>query len=257
VAADPAAPHPLDPVVAGPAAARWRGGFPARPLAAGFAKAGLPGIVAAWAAALVLLGAAPLAAAQLNRVADPIIAQAIAGSAAPLDLQAPPFQLTDQNGRPVSLASLRGKVILLTFLDPVCTTDCPIIAQEFRAADQMLGARARRVELVAVVANPIYYGTAYLRAFDRQEGMSALPNWEYLTGSAGQLQQLWARYGVTVQGVPAGGMVAHNDLAYVIDGSGRIRAELNMETGPGSASSRSSFAAVLAHAAGQALAAGK
>ena len=79
------------------------------------------------------------------RNADPIIAQAIDGNAAPLDFTAPAFTLTDQDGRPVSLAGLRGKVVLLTFLDPVCTSDCPLIAQEFRQADQMLGAsRARR-----------------------------------------------------------------------------------------------------------------
>ena len=41
----------------------------------------------------------------------------------------------------MSLASLRGKVVLMTFLDPVCTTDCPIIAQEFKQAGQMLGAQ--------------------------------------------------------------------------------------------------------------------
>ena len=59
------------------------------------------------------------------------------------ELAAPAFALTDQDGQPVSLASLRGKVVLLTFLDPVCTADCPLIAQEFRAADLMLGAAAR------------------------------------------------------------------------------------------------------------------
>ena len=61
----------------------------------------------------------------------------------------------------MSLASLRGKVVLLTFLDPVCTTDCPLIAQEMRSADAMLGAKAGGTELVAVVANPTYTSTAY------------------------------------------------------------------------------------------------
>ena len=81
--------------------------------------------------------------------ADPILAQAINGSGAPLNLPAPGFRLTDQSGRPMTLASLRGKVVLLTFLDPVCTSDCPLIAQEFRAAGQMLG-DTQHVELVAI-----------------------------------------------------------------------------------------------------------
>jgi peroxiredoxin len=44
--------------------------------------------------------------------------------------------LTDQHGRTITLANLRGKVVLLTFLDPVCTSDCPMEAQEFREAGQ-------------------------------------------------------------------------------------------------------------------------
>ena len=124
---------------------------------------------------LIILGAAPMAAAQASPNADPILAEAIAGSTAPLNFPAKAFQLTDQHGRTVSLASLRGKVVLLTFLDPVCTSDCPLIAQEFRAAGQLLGAAARKVELVAVVANPVYHQVAYTQAFDRQEHLTQVP----------------------------------------------------------------------------------
>ena len=187
-----------------------------------------------------------MAAAQASRTAAPIIAQAIDGSAAPLDFAAPAFTLSDQNGRTVSLASLRGKVVLLSFLDPVCTSDCPLIAQEFRAADRLLGPSARNVELVAIVANPVYRSVAYTRTFDAQEGLSRLPNWVFLTGSLDQLQQAWKNYGITAQVVGAGGMIAHNDVAYVIDKNGRTRAELNFNPGPGTQSSQSSFAGELA-----------
>ena len=64
-------------------------------------------------------------------------------------------------------------MVLLTFLDPVCTSDCPLIAQEFRASDQMLGRAAGDVELVAIVANPIYLSVAYTRAFDQQERLTS------------------------------------------------------------------------------------
>jgi cytochrome oxidase Cu insertion factor (SCO1/SenC/PrrC family) len=217
---------------------------------------GLRALFALWAAAVVVVGAAPMAFAQANRTAAPIIAQAIDGDAAPLDFAAPDFTLTDQNGTTVSLASLRGKVLLLTFLDPVCTSDCPLIAQEFKAADQLLGANARHVDLVAVVANPVYHSLAYTRAFDAQEGLSRLPNWLYLTGSVGQLQQTWRGYGIAAQIEAAGGMIAHNDVAFVIDASGHTRAELDFDPGPGTQSSQSSFAGELAaeaqHTMGQA-----
>src|SRR6185437_6431698 len=83
--------------------------------------------------------APPMALAVTSANADPITARAIAGSAGQFDVPAADFTLTSQAGRPVSLSSLRGKVVLLTFLDPVCTTDCPLIAQEMRSADAMLG----------------------------------------------------------------------------------------------------------------------
>ncbi len=203
--------------------------------------------------AVVLIGAGPMALAQANRTADPIIAQAIDGSAAPLNFAAPPFALTDQAGRPVSLSSLHGKVILLTFLDPVCTSDCPLIAQEFRAADRLLSQQSRHVELIAIAANPVDYSVAYTRAFDSQEGLAGLPNWLFLTGSLRQLQQVWRNYSVLAQVVQAGGMIAHNDLAYVIDARGHTRFELNFDPGPGTTSSESSFAAELSSAAQQVL----
>ena len=219
-------------------------------------SASLSAVLAVWAIALVIVGAGPLAAAQASSTADPIIAQAIDGSAAPLDYKAPPFTLTDQDGHPVSLASLRGKVVLLTFLDPVCTSDCPLIAQEFRDADHVLGSSSRHVELVAIVANPVYHSVTDTRAFDSQEGLSHIPNWLYLTGSLAQLQQTWKDYAIAAQILPAGGMVAHSDVAYVIDATGNTRRELNFDPGPGTTSSVSSFAAELASQAQQVMSSG-
>jgi cytochrome oxidase Cu insertion factor (SCO1/SenC/PrrC family) len=217
------------------------------------AGVGVRSVGAAGAVAVILLGAAPMAAAAANRSADPILALAIAGNSARLDVPAPGFALTDQNGRTVSLDSLRGKVVLMTFLDPVCTTDCPVIAQEFKQAGQMLGAQASGVELVAVVANPTYRSTAVTRAFDRQEGLTAVTNWLYLTGSLSELAAVWRHYGVVVQNLPAGAMSAHNDLALIIDPAGRIRQELNADPGPSTSGTKSSFSVLLSQYARQAL----
>jgi cytochrome oxidase Cu insertion factor (SCO1/SenC/PrrC family) len=43
--------------------------------------------------------------------------------------RAPEFRLTDQNGASVSLAALRGRPVLVTFIDPLCRDYCPIEAQ--------------------------------------------------------------------------------------------------------------------------------
>jgi cytochrome oxidase Cu insertion factor (SCO1/SenC/PrrC family) len=211
-------------------------------------------VAAAGAVGVIILGAAPMAAAQASPVADPILAQAIDGTSAPLDYPAPAFRLTDQHGEAVTLASLRGKVVLLTFLDNTCTVDCPLIAQEFRQAGQQLAAHSQQVELVAINYNPLYTQVSYIQAFDRQEHLDGVANWRYLTGPSAQLRQVWRSYGVPpAETLPAGSMIGHGDYAFVIDQAGHLRRELNFDTGPGTQATKSSFAAELTDAAQQLL----
>jgi len=210
-------------------------------------------VTALGALAIIVLGAAPMASASLNRTADPILAEALAGYSPPLQEQAPEFQLTDQNGRTVTLASLRGKVVLLTFLDPVCTSDCTIMGREFLQAGQLLAGESKHVELVGVVVNPVYYSREVVDAFDQQEGLTALPNWEYLTATPARLAQVWKAYGITGQVLPAGSMIAHNDMAFVIDQKGRLQQEVDFDPGPGTSATISSFSALLSGDARQLL----
>jgi cytochrome oxidase Cu insertion factor (SCO1/SenC/PrrC family) len=211
-----------------------------------FAGAPLRVIVGIAALGVIIVGAAPMAFATVNKTADPITAEAIAGTNGQLDSAAPNFTLTSQTGRPVSLASLRGKVVLLAFLDPVCTTDCPVIAAEMRVADTLLGSKARDTELVAVVANPTYTSLAYTRAFDQQVGLNTVPNWLYLTGSLNQLAAVWHHFGIEVENLPAGAMAAHNDIAFVISAGGTVQQEISDDPGPGTSATQSSFASLLA-----------
>ena len=234
-------------------AAGWRDRVRPASVRRSVATASFRTVAAVGALGLIVLGAAPMAAAQASPNADPILAEAIAGSSAPLNFPAQGFQLTDQHGRTVSLASLRGKVVLLTFLDPVCTSTCPLIAQEMRATGQLLGADSRKVELVAIVANPVYHQVADVQAFDRQESMNQVPNWLYLTGSVPQLQQVWKNYGIAAQILPAGSMIGHSENAFVISPAGKVREELGIDPGPGTTATKSSFAVLLAGAARQAL----
>jgi cytochrome oxidase Cu insertion factor (SCO1/SenC/PrrC family) len=185
-----------------------------------------------------------MATAAINQSTDPILSEALDGTPNALDSPAPPFVLTDQHGHQVSLESLHGHTIALTFLDPVCTTDCPLIAQEFRQADQQLSSQAARVDFVAIVTNPIYRSAAFTNAFDRQEGLTHLANWYYLTGSLRALQHVWDSYGVLVNTEKAGAMVAHSDLAFVIDPDGRERDALIDDPGP-TQSYASSFSSLL------------
>jgi cytochrome oxidase Cu insertion factor (SCO1/SenC/PrrC family) len=261
-------PVPAPPPAAGPATGparqpvtgpAWRSRLSAgqlRPaaLSQALAAARLSTVLSVSAIGVILLGAVPMATAQASSAAAPILAEAIDGSSAPLNAPAPGFTLTDQNGRHVSLASLHGKAVLMTFLDPVCVTQCPLEAQEFRQAGQLLGADASKVELIAVNLNPLYSSVAYTQAFDRQERLTGVRNWLYLTGSPAQLQPVWRDYGQAAETLPAGSMLGHSDSAFVIAPSGRMRQELDFNPGPGTAATVSSFATELASAARRALA---
>jgi cytochrome oxidase Cu insertion factor (SCO1/SenC/PrrC family) len=203
------------------------------------------GLAALGAIGVVLVGAVPMAFASINPHADAIVSEATDGTPNVVDVPAPGFDLVDQSGHTVSMSDLRGREIALTFLDPVCTADCPLIAQEFREADSLLGDDSQKVVFVAIVTNPLYRSVAAVDAFDRQEGLAKVPNWLYLTGTTNQLQSTWNDYGVQVQVEPAGAMVAHSDLAYVIDGTGQERVVLDADP-PGGSVGTDSFVQVLA-----------
>jgi cytochrome oxidase Cu insertion factor (SCO1/SenC/PrrC family) len=193
----------------------------------------------------VLAGAVPMASASIDRRADVVLTEGVDGVPAVISGRAPAFRLVDQYDRPVTLADLRGYTVALTFLDPVCTTDCPLIAQEFRVTDQLLGSAAGKVKFVAIAANPLYHTVGVLDAFDRQEGLDAQANWLFLTGSTSQLATVLNAYRVATFVTPAGGMVGHADTAYVIDAHGSTRRV--MDDDPGSAAAdASSFSSLLA-----------
>ena len=129
-------------------------GSGSRPRPGRLAAASIRIVASAGAVGVIILGAAPMAAAQASPVADTILAQAIDGSSNPVNYRAPAFSLTNQHGQAVTLASLRGKVVLLTFLDPVCTSDCPLDRAGVPPGRPAAERGLPHVELVAVNRQP-------------------------------------------------------------------------------------------------------
>lgn len=142
---------------------------------------------------------------------------------------APNFSLTNANGKVVSLASLGGRPIVLTFLDPVCYDTCPLMAQEMKQAVSELGASGKKVAMVAVVANPIFHSIGDVATFNKTEHLNNVSNWYYLTGSDQALAKVWKNYGIQVQ-VSQVGMVVHTQVQYFIDKAG-IERGLLVNTG--------------------------
>lgn len=132
---------------------------------------------------------------------------------------APSFSLTSYDGKSVSLASLKGRPVILTFLDPVCYDTCPLMAQEIKQAVLQLGAKGKNVAMVAVAANPIFHSVADVANFTKSEGLASMPNWYYLTGTESALASVWKKYGIEVRTTQVG-MVVHTQVEYFIDKSG-------------------------------------
>src|SRR5438067_515276 len=84
---------------------------------------------------------------------------------------APDFTLTNQFGRPVSMHSFRGKVVLLAFNDSECTTICPLTTTAMVNATGLLGAAGKDVALLGVDANPDATSISSVRAYSRAHEM--------------------------------------------------------------------------------------
>jgi cytochrome oxidase Cu insertion factor (SCO1/SenC/PrrC family) len=136
---------------------------------------------------------------------------------AKLNAVAPEFTLTDQFGKRVSLHSLRGKVVVLAFNDPKCTTICPLTTTALLHAKSLLGPAASQVELLGVGANPEATQVKWVRAYSKDHGM--LHKWRFLTGSLPELKQVWRNYGI--EAAVENGMVDHTPATYVIAPDGR------------------------------------
>jgi protein SCO1/2 len=130
---------------------------------------------------------------------------------------APDFTLTDQAGHAMSLASLRGRVVVLEFMDPHCIDICPIVSQEFIEAYRDLGGRASHVVFAAVNVNRYHLGVADVAAFSREQRLTTVPSWHFFTGSYQGLRAVWQAYEVAVDAPSRNADVIHSSLVYFID----------------------------------------
>lgn len=134
---------------------------------------------------------------------------------------APDFTLVDQFGKQVSLSSLRGHEVVMAFIDSRCTTLCPLTANVmYNARSQLGSSAASQVELIAVNANPAATSVATVQAWSIEHGM--LHQWEFLTGTATQLQAVYSSYQVYDQ-VNSNQAVVHDPAMFIIDAQGNER----------------------------------
>jgi len=138
-------------------------------------------------------------------------------------VRAPDFRLTDQHGHTVTLASLRGKIVVLEFMDPHCTDICPIVSQEFAGAYHLLGAQANKVVFAAINVNQYHATVQDMAAYSAAQRLNTIPDWHFLTGPLPALRTAWRDYNVEVEAPNPNADIIHTSVVYFIDAKGAER----------------------------------
>ena len=171
---------------------------------------------------------------------------------------APTYRLTNQLGQTVNSASFRGKIQIVTFLFPYCTTYCPLVASHLAGFEHTLDRAGlqNRVQLVAFDVDPAGTGPRQMRGFLKEYGWNPRDlHWQYLTGKPGEVRRVvTAGFHIAYQKVSdnaapgaadkdtlnkltpqpeivnhltetdkPGYDITHNDAMEIVDGKGHIR----------------------------------
>ncbi len=160
----------------------------------------------------------------------------LSGTALEPPTAAPGFALTNQFGEPVTLADLRGKVVVLTFLYSTCPDFCPLITSKMAQVRDEFDDRSSELAFVAISVDPERDGVFAIRRYLQERGLER--KLTYLTGDAAALRPVWREYAIGVtKGKPVGGNnavyeVGHSDALYLIDKAGRERVLMSSDFAP-------------------------
>lgn len=132
---------------------------------------------------------------------------------------APKFNLRNVLGGSVSLASMRGHVTLITFLDSRCRALCPIVGRALGDVQRALPAEARP-EVLIVSVDPAGDSAASVQSAVRRWRIG--PGWRWLSGTRPQLAAVWRSYGLVVR--PTTNDIVHGAAVYLVDSRGYERA---------------------------------
>jgi len=182
-------------------------------------------LVATALAALVILGAGAFLALALRDnprgAAGTVLASAIGG----------PFRLTDQNGKTVTDADLKGKWSLVYFGYTHCPDACPTALNDISIALEDLGTKRDAVRPVFITVDPERDTPEALKAYVTSFDAPILA----LTGTPEQVAQAAKGYRVYYAKHPeAGGEYSmdHSSVIYVMDPQGRFTASFTHESTP-------------------------
>jgi len=137
---------------------------------------------------------------------------------------APAFTLTSQDGAPVALADLLGKVVAVTFIYTECPDICPLLTQKMVQVQDELGAEfGAKVAFVSISLDAERDTPEVLK--DYAQFWGAKPDgWSFLTGSPEAVRDVTRRYGVFFA-KKEDGSVDHTQLTTLVDAEGQMRVQ--------------------------------
>jgi protein SCO1/2 len=146
----------------------------------------------------------------------------VAGADAVPATDAPPLDLTDQHGKKVDLAQLKGHTVLVAFLYTHCTDLCPIVAGKVHTAYAQLP-KAQRPIFLAVSVDPAHDTPKSAAYFDKRHRTTGEIDW--LLGSRPELEKVWKAWDVkTERNAADPEEIEHDADIFAIDPQGQIRA---------------------------------
>lgn len=139
------------------------------------------------------------------------------GSVPPPQIRAPNFSLRDYRGGRVSMERLRGRAVVVTFVDSKCTEKCPIVTSVIaRLMHGLPSGMHSQVVPLLISANPRLDTRASITRFLAARHALALP---YLTGSVPELRPVWKEYGI-LPAIDTGNADIHSSDVRIFDRRG-------------------------------------
>jgi protein SCO1/2 len=150
------------------------------------------------------------------------------GAEAPPGIRRRDFTLENQDGRTVSLAADRGKVVVLTFMYSTCLDSCPATAQTIRLALNDLGGRVKGLPVYAVSVDPVQDSPKNTKNFLLKQSLTG--RMDFLRGTQTQLAPVWKQYAVRQQKPGTKQSDSHSVGIYIIGRDGKQRVRLDVDT---------------------------
>ena len=106
----------------------------------------------------------------------------------------PAVSLIDQNGASVSLASFKGKPVLIDFVYASCASTCPMLTAKMAAIAHALGpALGTDVKIVSITLDPEHDSPAELAKYAKSHDADD-KGWIFLTGTPAQVDEVLAQF---------------------------------------------------------------